>query len=104
MRINITIAESYPDELDSPQSISTNIMADLEDSSVHAYYKVFEKVLAHAGFTEKQIMLGATHVAFNESRDIETMRKVADEYELILDEDSKESMKLPMQQDKLIGV
>lgn len=99
MRINITLCESYPETMDSPQSVSTNICADLEGSNVHAYYKVFEKILAHAGFNEEQIMRGATELGFNEFRDTKLMEKVGSDYGLLLEEQLHSKLKI--QQDKL---
>jgi hypothetical protein len=92
MRLNITISEKFEDGLSSPHHISTNIMADLEDCDVHAYFKVFERVLGMMGFSETVIMTGAAELAFNEYRSKEAMAKVADHFELILAEDLNEDL------------
>ena len=87
MLLNISISEKFDDELSSPQHISTNIMADLEDCDVNAYFKVFERVLGMLGFTESVIMAGAAELVFNEFRNKETMAAVAKRFDLILEED-----------------
>jgi hypothetical protein len=87
MLLNISISEKFDDELSNPQHISTNIMADLEDCDVNAYFKVFERVLGMLGFTESVIMTGAAELAFNEFRNKETMAAVANRFDLILEED-----------------
>ena len=92
MRLNITISEKFDDELSNPQHISTNIMADLEDCDVHAYFKVFERILGMMGFSETVIMTGAAELVFNEFRDKAAMAKVAKNFDLILAEDLEESV------------
>ena len=92
MRLNITISEKFEDELSSPQHIATNIMADLEDCDVHAYFKVFERILGMMGFSETVIMTGATQLAFNEFRSKEAMAKVAEHFDLVLAEDLEASV------------
>lgn len=91
MRLNITISEKFDEEFSSPQHISTNIMADLEDCDVHAYFKVFERILGMMGFSETVIMTGAAELAFNEFRSKEAMAKVAKHYDLVLAEDLGEA-------------
>lgn len=94
MRLNITISERFDDEISCPQHISTNIMADLEDCDVHAYFKVFERILGMMGFSETVIMTGAAGLAFSEFRDKEAMAKVAKHYDLVLAEDLEETVDL----------
>jgi hypothetical protein len=55
---------------------------EMDDCSVHAWFKVFESVLGAAGMTEKLIMRGACQLAFNECRDFEEMKKLSSDYDL----------------------
>lgn len=56
------------------------------EMSYHQYFALFKKFLMAAGFDEKNVMQGACHLAFNESNREETMRAVAEEYDLIMGE------------------
>jgi len=58
-----------------------------EDLNIHQYYELFKSFLAASGFCEYSILDGACRVAFNDSNSEAHMKKVADEYELILEED-----------------
>jgi hypothetical protein len=62
--------------------MTTTWDADMDDCSIHAWFKVFESVLGAAGMTEKLIMRGACQLAFNECRAIEDMVKLSKEYDL----------------------
>jgi hypothetical protein len=62
--------------------MTTTWDADMDDCSIHAWFKVFESVLGAAGMTEKLIMRGACQLAFNECRAIEDMVKLSKDYDL----------------------
>lgn len=84
MKLSITLTdESYQrGSIDDPGEMTTTWEVDLEDCSVHAWFRVFESVLGAAGMTEKLIMRGACQLAFNELRDIEMMKALSKEYDL----------------------
>lgn len=75
-------------ELDSAPEHEFTLEAEMIDASVHAWFEIFEKVLAYQGFSEKNICSGGCQLAFNEYRDQEMMRQVAKEYDLKLLEDT----------------
>ena len=54
----------------------------MTDCNVHAWFKLFESVLAAAGFRSDVIMRGACELVFNETRDPSMMQKVATDYDL----------------------
>lgn len=58
------------------------IEADLTHSSVHDWFKIFEKVLQAQGFDPFVIQKGALELAFNEWRDTKEMRRLYKEYDL----------------------
>ena len=58
-----------------------------EDLNVHQLFRFFATVARAMGHDELNIMKGACGVAFGEERSHESMRKVADEFELTLGED-----------------
>lgn len=68
--------------IDKPAEMTITWEAELDDCSVHAWFRVFESVLGAAGMTEKLIMRGACELAFNECRDIEMMKALSKEYDL----------------------
>lgn len=93
---NATIKFSYTtDSQDSPSKYfpesvdrkTVTIEAPAEDLNIHQYYELFKNFLAASGFCEYSILDGACRVAFNDSNSEAHMKKVADEYELILAED-----------------
>lgn len=92
MNLKITITdESYAQgSIDEPGEMTTTWEVNLEDCSVHAWFKVFESVLGAAGMTEKLIMRGACQLAFNQYRDIEMMKTLSKEYDLDFAEESKD--------------
>mgnify|MGYP000872092595 CR=1 FL=1 len=96
MTYTATIKFSYTtDSQDSPSKYfpesvdrkTITIEAPAEDLNIHQYYELFKSFLAASGFCEYSIMDGACRVAFNDSNSEAQMKKVADEYELILEED-----------------
>lgn len=58
------------------------IEADLTHSSVHDWFKIFEKILLAQGFDTFVIQKGAVELAFNEWRDTKEMRRLYAEYDL----------------------
>lgn len=85
-KLLITLEESGGHDLDSTNKVVTRWETDMDDCSVHAWFKVFASVLAANGFTEETIMSGACQLAFNEWRSQESMKKIAEEYGLVLKE------------------
>ena len=58
------------------------IEADMTNSTVHDWFKIFEKVLMAQGFDTFVIQKGCVELAFNEWRDLEEMRRIHKEYDL----------------------
>lgn len=58
-----------------------------EDLNIHQYFHLFNRFLRSIGFCDYSIMQGGVQLAFNDMRDQKEMKKVADEYGLILEED-----------------
>ena len=91
----------FPESVDRK---TITIEAPAEDLNIHQYYELFKSFLAASGFCEYSIMDGACRVAFNDSNSAAQMKKVADEYELILDEDYRKKLEeYDAQQDRDIG-
>jgi len=67
---------------DSQCDYEFRLELDPSDMSSHQLFNAFGKVLMAMGFGEKTIMSGACGLAFNEMRDLETMVKVAKEFDL----------------------
>ena len=82
LEIKLTDERYSQESIDEPGEVTTTWEADMDDCSVHAWFKVFESVLGAAGMTEKLIMRGACQLAFNECRSIEDMVKLSKDYEL----------------------
>lgn len=59
----------------------------VEDATSLQMFNAFSKFLLMIGHNEIGVMKGGASVAFNEGRRYEDMRKVADEFDLILEED-----------------
>jgi hypothetical protein len=79
----------FPESVDRKTII---VEAPAEDLNIHQYYELFKSFLAASGFCEYSILDGACRVAFNDSNSEAQMKKVADEYELILDEDYRKKL------------
>lgn len=60
----------------------------VEDATSYQLFKAFSKFMLMMGHTEEGIAKGAVNVAFNEERSFESMKKLADEFDLILVEDN----------------
>jgi hypothetical protein len=82
LEIKLTDERYRQESIDEPGEMTTTWEADMDDCSVHAWFKVFESVLGAAGMTEKIIMRGACQLAFNECRATEDMVKLSKDYDL----------------------
>lgn len=82
LKIELTDERYKQTSIDEPGEMTTTWEAEMDDCSVHAWFKVFESVLGAAGMNEKLIMRGACQLAFNEWRDIDAMKKLSEEYDL----------------------
>ena len=82
LEIKLTDERYRQESIDEPGEMTTTWEADMDDCSVHAWFKVFESVLGAAGMTEKLIMRGACQLAFNEYRTTEDMVKLSKDYDL----------------------
>ena len=92
----------YFPEIVDKQTIT--IEAPAEDLNIHQQFELFKSFLRAMGYTEYNIIQGACQVAFNDGNDEAQMKKVADEYELILDEDyRKKLVEYDEQQDRDIA-
>ena len=87
-KLTITLEQSGGQDLSSPNATKSILETDMVDCNVHAWFRIFEQVLREAGFSDDLIMRGGCELAFNEMRTIESMRKVAYEYDLKLSEDA----------------
>ena len=77
-KLTITLETSAGMRLDEPNAVTTTISTELSDCSVHAWFQVFEQLLAMAGFQEQVIMQGGAQLAFNETREIEPRSMTCD--------------------------
>lgn len=82
LQIKLTNERYRQGSIDEPGEMTTTWEADMDDCSIHAWFKVFESVLGAAGMTEKLIMRGACQLAFNECRSIEDMVQLSKDYGL----------------------
>lgn len=86
-KLTIHLEQPAGEGIDDTGTVTTTITCDTSDCSVHAYFNLFQRVLACAGFCEESIMKGGAQLAFNEYRSVDLMRKVAAAYDLKLIED-----------------
>lgn len=82
IKLKIILEDSGGDSIASTNEVTTTWETELTDCNVHAWFKIFESVLAAAGFRPDVIMRGACELAFNETRDPSMMQKVAFDYDL----------------------
>lgn len=75
----------YDEEMIPEQHLTMEVPA--EDLNSIQLFRVWESFMQAMGHNEVGIMKGACYVAFNEMRSEESMRKIADEYDLMLSED-----------------
>ena len=80
-----TSHNKYFPEIVDKQTIT--IEAPAQDLNTHQYFGLFQSFLRAVGFNEYGIMDGACRIAFNDCNREDDMKKIADEYELILAED-----------------
>ena len=91
----------YDAEILPEQHITFEVPA--EDLNATQLFQLFSKFMFSMGYAEKSIASGACYLAFNDMRSFEDMKKVADEYELILAEDyRKKLVEYDKQQDEEI--
>lgn len=75
----------YDDEMIPEQHITIEVPA--QDLNSLQLFRLWESFMQAMGHNEQGIMKGACHLAFNDMRSQEDMRKIADEYDLKLSED-----------------
>jgi len=112
MTYNATVKFSYTSDSQEtsskyfPESVNCKtitIEAPAEDLNATQLFQLFSKFMFSLGYTEKSIASGACYLAFNDMRSFEEMKKVADEYDLILAEDyNKKLVEYDKQQDEEI--
>jgi len=92
----------YFTELVDRQTIT--VEAPASDLNVHQYFELFKGFLRAVGFDEYNIMDGACRLAFTDANDETQMKKLADEYELILAEDfTKRLVEYETEQDEYVA-
>lgn len=91
-------SRSFPELLDDESIV---ISTPCLEMSYHQYFALFKKFLMAVGFDEKNIMQGACNLAFNEMNNEKTMREVAEEYDLVMNEDLPALMEDRLKQEKL---
>jgi hypothetical protein len=80
-----TSNNKYFPEIVDKQTIT--IEAPAHDLNVWQHFELFKGFLRAIGFAEYSIMDAACRTAFNDSNDEAQMKKLADEYDLFLEED-----------------
>jgi hypothetical protein len=80
----------YFPEIVDKQTIT--IEAPAHDLNVWQHFELFKGFLRAIGFAEYSIMDAACRTAFNDSNNEKDMKKIADEYELILAEDYRKKL------------
>lgn len=97
-----TSNNKYFPEIVDKQTIT--IEAPAQDLNTHQYFELFKGFLRAIGFDEYGIMDGACRIAFNDGNREDDMKKLADEYELVLAEDyHKKLVEYDAQQDRDIA-
>jgi len=89
---------TFPELLDDESII---IKTPNLEMSYHQYFGLFKKFLMSVGFNQKNIMQGACNLAFNEMNDEKTMREVAEEYDLVMNEDLPAIMEDRLKEEKV---
>lgn len=69
---------------------SITVESSCTELSVHQYFELFKRFLLSVGFGEEQVMRGAVEVTFHEFNNEELMKKIANEYDLIMAEELPE--------------
>ena len=80
--LTIELKDTGGNKLDDLNATTFKIETDMTDCSVHAWFKLFERVLGAQGFTEETIMRGAAELAFNDCRNLSAMDELIKEYDL----------------------
>lgn len=70
-----TLDEHYP-------GFELSLEADVTNLDVHAWFKIFEKILLAQGFDSYIIQKGGLQLAFNEWRQVSSMEKLYKEFDL----------------------
>ena len=92
-KLKIVVEQSGGMDLSSTNEVTTVWETNMDHCNIHAWFKVFAGVLACQGFSEINIMKGGCELAFNDMRSIADMKRVAEEYELTMNELAPESEK-----------
>jgi hypothetical protein len=79
------LGSSFSNDMLPEEHITMEIPA--EDLNVHQYFRFFKNFLLAIGHSEQNISRGACGLAFSEENDEDMMKRVANEYEIILMED-----------------
>jgi hypothetical protein len=76
--------------------------APAHDLTTTQYFRLFRNFLLAIGMDEANIMKGAVSLAFSEEQPYERMRRIAEEFDLVLNEDVAERVKEGVQKEKEI--
>ena len=79
-------SDLYNDDILPEEKITMEVPA--EDLNIHQAFKFYSNFLRAIGHLDISIMRGACALAFNDMRSEEDMKKVAQEYDLLLIEDN----------------
>ena len=79
-------SDLYDDDVLPEEKITMEVPA--EDLNIHQAFKFYSNFLRAIGHLDISIMRGACALAFNDMQSEEDMRKVAQEYDLLLIEDN----------------
>jgi len=79
-------SDLYDDDVLPEEKITMEVPA--EDLNIHQAFKFYSNFLRAIGHLDISIMRGACALAFNDLQSEEDMKKVAQEYDLILIEDN----------------
>ena len=80
-------SDLYDDDVLPEEKITMEVPA--EDLNIHQAFKFYSNFLRAIGHLDISIMRGACALAFNDMQSEEDMRKVAQEYDLLLIEDNE---------------
>ena len=80
-------SDLYDDDVLPEEKITMEVPA--ENLNIHQAFKFYSNFLRAIGHLDISIMRGACALAFNDMQSEEDMRKVAQEYDLLLVEDNK---------------
>lgn len=88
MKLQLTLTEDNREwaTIDNVEEMAITFITQLDECSVHAWFKFFERVLGAAGFNEHAIMTGACQLAFNDCRPQDIMKKLSHDYDLCFEE------------------